>query len=77
MTVFSSRRIAVIRIQKCPTLTREYEHGRAFAAERRGLLVGDNLGWGEVGCYGGVCCAARRRRASTAWRPGEIEETLV
>jgi arylsulfatase A-like enzyme len=26
----------------------------------------DNFGWGEIGCYAAGCCAARRRRGSTA-----------
>ncbi len=29
----------------------------------------DNLGWGEVGCYGGGVLRARRRRGSTSSRP--------
>lgn len=39
-----------------------------MAGEQPNIVVffWDNLGWGELGCYGGVCCAARRRHASTS-----------
>ena len=32
------------------------------------LILADNLGWGELGCYGGgMSCGGRRHRASTRW----------
>ena len=33
------------------------------------LVLMDNLGWGEPGCYGGGILRGARRRGSTSWRP--------
>jgi len=33
------------------------------------FMMADNLGYGEVGCYGGGILRGRPRRASTSWPP--------
>jgi hypothetical protein len=45
--------------------------GGVVSARQPNIIVflWDNLGWGEVGCYGGACCAGRRPRVSTVWLP--------
>jgi hypothetical protein len=68
-----SRDDPAVRMRERSTTIRERSHSplaeRTKTQPNIVVFFWDNLGWGEIGCYGGASCGVRRRRGSTASPP--------